>query len=201
MKIYVSCYIPSIKQTVMRILQLRADSTILEARDYILTLLGLGEKKVLASLGLEREEYLFSGTQVYVEALHTHIDVLHMREQQKLEPCYTLQEEFMRHEHRSPKNGDIFKLRLVLPRFDEEISGDEKAVEESKSGRKRNLEEANHDAGPSSSPLYGISMPIMNCSRVNMVKISPWEDFLHSNENENGIVFQPNSSTIRSISR
>jgi len=167
----------------MRILQLRADSTILEARDYILTLLGLGEKKVLTSLGLEREEYLFSGTQVFVEALHTHIDVLHLREQQKLEPCYTLQEEFMRHEHRSPKNGDIFKLRLVLPRFDEKISDDEKAAHESKSGRKRNLEEANHDAGPSSSPLHEISMPIMNPSTI-VVKSSPWEDFLHTNENE-----------------
>jgi len=166
----------------MRILQLRVDSTILEAHNYILILLGLGEKKVLASLGLECEEYLFSGTQVYVEALQTHIDVLHMREQQKLEPCYTLQEEFMRHEHRSPKNGDIFKLRLVLPRFDEEISADEKAIEESKSGRKRNLEESNHDAGPSSSLLSGISMPIMN-PRI-MIKSSPWEDFFHSNENE-----------------
>jgi hypothetical protein len=192
-KVYVSCYIPSIKQTVMRILQLRADSTILEARDHILTLLGLGEKKVLASLGLEREEYLFSGTQMYVEALHTHIDILHIREQQKLEPCYTLQEEFMRHEHRSPKSGDIFKLRLVLPRFDDEVNANEKATKESKAGRKRNLDEANHDAGPSSFPLCGISMPIM--TSMTMVKSSPWEEFLHSNDNENNLVFQPNTTT------
>ena len=187
---YVSCYIPSIKQTVMRILQLRVDITVLEARDYILTLLGLGEKKVLASLGLEREEYLFSGTQMYVEALHTHIDVLHMREQQKLEPCYTLQEEFMRHEHRSPKTGDIFKLRLVLPTFDDETNVDEKA-EECKARRKRNLEEANHDAGPSSFHPFGIFMPIIN--PMPIVKSSHWEEFLHSNDNENNLTFQVSS--------
>lgn len=64
MKVYVSCYIPSIKQTVMRIIYIGSECTILEARDQILQALGLGEKKVLQSLGLEREEYLFSGTQV-----------------------------------------------------------------------------------------------------------------------------------------
>lgn len=148
---YVSCYIPSIKQTVMRILQLRAESTILEARDHILMLLGLGEKKVLTSLGLEREEYLFSGTQVYMEALHTYIDVLHLREEQKLEPCYTLQEEFLRHQHRSPRPNDIFKLRLVLPRFNEEAKEDD-GTEENKGKKKRNLEETSSDAGPSSPP-------------------------------------------------
>jgi hypothetical protein len=64
MKVYVSCYIPSFKQTLMRIIYINSESTILEARDQILQALGLGEKKVLLSLGLEREEYLFSGTQV-----------------------------------------------------------------------------------------------------------------------------------------
>ena len=153
MKIYVSCYIPTVKQTMMRILQLRADSTVLEARDHILMLLGLGEKKVLTSLGLEREEYLFSGTQVYAESLHTHFDVLHMQEQQKLEPCYTLYDEFMRHEHRSPKSSDIFKLRLLLPKCNEEPVNLLSVVEANlMKGRKRNLEEADCDAGPSAPP-------------------------------------------------
>ena len=67
MKVYVSCFIPSIKQTVMRIIHIHSESTILEARDHILQALGLGEKRVLASLGLERKEYLFSGTQVYYQ--------------------------------------------------------------------------------------------------------------------------------------
>lgn len=176
MKIYVSCYIPTIKQTMMRILQLRADSTVLEARDHILTLLGLGEKKVLTSLGLEREEYLFSGTQVYVEALHMHIDVLHMQEQQKLEPCYTLHDEFMRHEHRSPKLGDIFKLRLLLPKCNEEpvLSAEAKVMDEVK-GRKRNLEEANCDAGPSA------NSPAFNFAPTTPSFTSPWAVFLHNN--------------------
>lgn len=47
MKVYVSCYIPSIKQTVMRIIYIHSESTILEARDQILQALGLGEKRVL----------------------------------------------------------------------------------------------------------------------------------------------------------
>lgn len=176
MKVYVSCYIPSIKQTVMRILQLRADSTILEARDHILMLLGLGEKKVLTSLGLEREEYLFSGTQVYMEALHTYIDVLHLREEQKLEPCYTLQEEFLRHQHRSPRHNDIFKLRLVLPRFNEEAK-EEDGTEENKGKKKRNLEETSSDAGPSSPPsILQLRAPAPPSST------SPWDVFRHSKD-------------------
>jgi len=47
MKVYVSCYIPSMKQTVMRIIYIHPKSTILEARDQILQALGLGEKKNL----------------------------------------------------------------------------------------------------------------------------------------------------------
>lgn len=160
----------------MRILQLRADSTILEARDHILMLLGLGEKKVLTSLGLEREEYLFSGTQVYMEALHTYIDVLHLREEQKLEPCYTLQEEFLRHQHRSPRPNDIFKLRLVLPRFNEEAK-EEDGTEENKGQKKRNLEETSSDAGPSSHPsILQVRAPAPPSST------SPWDVFLHSKD-------------------
>lgn len=146
MKIYVSCYIPTIKQTLMRILHLRADHTVLEARDHILTLLGLKEKKLIKSLGLEREEYLFSGTQMYIEALHNHIDVLHMGEQQRLEPCYTLQEEFMRHEHRSPKATDVFRLRLLLPIFCVE-STEDKQMQDKQVSTKRNLEAASNNGG------------------------------------------------------
>lgn len=82
MKVYVSCYIPSIKQTVMRIVYIDSDSTVLEARDQILQALGLGEKRVLISLGLEREEYLFSGTQVL------HFCPLKWKTQHK--PCKTM---------------------------------------------------------------------------------------------------------------
>jgi len=85
---------------------------------------------------------------VYIEALHTHIDVLNFPPQYRLDPCYTLQEEFIRHEHRSPKVGDIFKLRLMLPQFNECVE-DEKDFDtlEALQGRKRNLEETNCEAG------------------------------------------------------
>jgi hypothetical protein len=159
MKVYVSCYIPSIKQTVMRIIYIHSQSTVLEARDQILQALGLGEKKVLLSLRLEREEFLFSGTQVYIEALHTHIDILHLLPQYRLEPCYTLQEEFIRHEHRSPKVGDIFKLRLMLPKFNEDVQ-DENGLDalEALQGRKRNLEEENCEVVMKKAKLLPTSM-------------------------------------------
>lgn len=97
-------------------------------------------------------------TQVYIETLHTHIDVLHLQPQHRLEPCKTLREEFMRHEHRSPKLGDIFKLRLMLPKFNEDRR--EEAAEllglEALQGRKRSLDEMNCGAGgtPVSSSPY-----------------------------------------------
>lgn len=94
-------------------------------------------------------------TQVYIESLHTHIDVLHLPAQHRLEPCYTLQEEFMRHEHRSPKPGDIFKLRLLLPKFNEDLKDEaELAAIEAQQGRKRSLEEANCEAGLQNLPSY-----------------------------------------------
>ena len=80
--------------------------------------------------------------------MHTHIDVLHLPPQHRLEPCYTLREEFMRHEHRSPKIDDIFKLRLMLPKFNEDFKdGNGLTTLEAQQGRKRNLEEANCEAG------------------------------------------------------
>lgn len=101
-------------------------------------------------------------TQVYIETLHTHIDVLHLQPQHRLEPCKTLREEFMRHEHRSPKLGDIFKLRLMLPKFNEDPR--EEAAEllglEALQGRKRSLDDTNCGAGgntASSSPYSTFS--------------------------------------------
>lgn len=100
--------------------------------------------------------------QVYIETLHTHIDVLHLQPQHRLEPCKTLREEFMRHEHRSPKLGDIFKLRLMLPKFNEDRR--EEAAEllgiEVLQGRKRSLDETTCGAGgttASSSPYSTFS--------------------------------------------
>lgn len=102
-------------------------------------------------------------TQVYIEMLHTHIDVLHLQPQHRLEPCKTLREEFMRHEHRSPKLNDIFKLRLMLPKFNEDPR-EEAAAEllglEALQGRKRSLDETNCGAGgttASSSPYSTFS--------------------------------------------
>jgi hypothetical protein len=128
MRLYVSCFIPSIKQTLMRIVHTRSDSTVLEARDEVLEALGVGEKKVLQSLGMEQKEYLFSGTQVYSEVMQSNVTdhALRLVDQHRLHPCHTLQEEFLRHEHRNPKPSDIFKLRLHLPKMEyEEESADD----------------------------------------------------------------------------
>jgi len=132
MRLYVSCFIPSIKQTLMRIVHTRSDSTVLEARDEVLEALGVGEKKVLQSLGMEQKEYLFSGTQVYSEVMQSNVTdhALRLLDQHRLHPCHTLQEEFLRHEHRNPKPSDIFKLRLHLPKteYEEESADDDDDV-------------------------------------------------------------------------
>jgi hypothetical protein len=54
----------------------------------------------------------------------------------------------MRHEHRSPKTDDIFKLRLMLPKF-KEYDSDENGVtiQEAQQGQKRNSEEISCEAG------------------------------------------------------
>ncbi len=113
----------------MRIVHTRSDSTVLEARDEVLEALGVGEKKVLQSLGMEQKEYLFSGTQVYSEVRQSHVTdhALRLLDQHRLHPCHTLQEEFLRHEHRNPKPSDIFKLRLRLPKteYEEESADDD----------------------------------------------------------------------------
>jgi hypothetical protein len=153
MKLYVSCFIPSIKQTVMRIVQIPSTSTVLEARDEILEVLGVGEKKVLQSLGMERKEYLFSGTQVYSELMQSHVtDAVRIPDQHRLQPCHTLQEEFLRHEHRNPKPCDIFKLRLLLPKMEYDDSGADVNSPTSAAAhqheKKRNMvDEAQCDAG------------------------------------------------------
>lgn len=104
---------------------------------------------------------------MYIEALHTHIDVLHLPTQHRLEPCYTLQEEFMRHEHRSPKVGDIFKLRLLLPKFNEDAQDEnDLAALEVFQGRKRNLEEANCEAGNESISKYTFLNNIMKLVKI-----------------------------------
>jgi hypothetical protein len=53
MKVYVSCYMPSIKQIFMWILLLCTNRIIIEALDYFLILLGINEKKIPMNLGLE----------------------------------------------------------------------------------------------------------------------------------------------------
>ncbi|CAK9278885.1 unnamed protein product [Sphagnum jensenii] len=52
---------------------------------------------------------------------------LRLLDQHRLHPCHTLQEEFLRHEHRNPKPSDIFKLRLHLPKteYEEESADDD----------------------------------------------------------------------------
>lgn len=62
MKVCVSCYIPSIKQTVMSFIDIDSKRAILEARDQILQSLGLVEERVLSSLGLERRILVFWNT-------------------------------------------------------------------------------------------------------------------------------------------